>query len=251
MTARSPVVLEAFGLRLGVGGLSPTELRELRRRFPGDWDFLPYRPGMIVDRWFRMPRANPLGQGGPGRLEVIGNHIQMHLARNARTHVLVHAGVVVWNGRCVMFPGKSGAGKTTLVRAMLEAGATYMSDEYAAIDGSGMIHPYARPLALKSKTGRVRRVDPGDLNPSNGSPLRAMLILDTWYEPRALFRPAPLTRIESIALLSRNSAASLLRPEGALRAFSLATEAAEGLAGVRGAASAVVHWIKDRLRGVE
>jgi hypothetical protein len=43
----------------------------------------------------------------------------------------------------MVLPGKSFAGKTTLVAALVRAGAEYWSDEYAVLDANGDVHPYA------------------------------------------------------------------------------------------------------------
>src|SRR5438477_263298 len=45
--------------------------------------------------------------------------------------------------------GCSLSGKTTLVREMLRLGATYYSDEFAVVDDSGLVHPFARPLGIR------------------------------------------------------------------------------------------------------
>src|SRR5918994_2119193 len=70
--------------------------------------------------------------------------LQLHVAEFAPRRVFVHAGVVGWRGRAILLPGASHAGKSTLVAALLRAGATYYSDEYAVLDLSGRVHPYAR-----------------------------------------------------------------------------------------------------------
>ena len=52
-------------------------------------------------------------------------HAEFFVAERAPDHLFVHAGVVGWEGRAIVMPGASFAGKTTLVQAWLEAGATY------------------------------------------------------------------------------------------------------------------------------
>lgn len=64
--------------------------------------------------------------------------------------VLVHAAVAAIGDRAVVLPGRSGAGKTTLVAALALAGWTYLSDEVAALGpGGAIVRPYPRPLALE------------------------------------------------------------------------------------------------------
>ena len=43
----------------------------------------------------------------------------------------------------------TGAGKTTLTAAAVDAGLGYLSDERIGIDSTGMAHPYHKPLSLK------------------------------------------------------------------------------------------------------
>src|SRR6186997_3026660 len=86
-------------------------------------------------------------------------HAEPFVAERAPDHLFVHAGVVGWEGRAIVMPGASFAGKTTLVQAWLEAGATYYSDEFAVLDRDGRVHPFARPLAIRDgSTASTRRV---------------------------------------------------------------------------------------------
>ncbi|HEX2699153.1 MAG TPA: hypothetical protein VHM89_02985 [Acidimicrobiales bacterium] len=65
--------------------------------------------------------------------------------------VLVHAAVASLGARAVVMPGRSGAGKTTLVTALVLAGWRYLSDEVAALGpGGAEVRPYPRPLALEA-----------------------------------------------------------------------------------------------------
>ena len=45
-------------------------------------------------------------------------------------------------------PGHSFSGKSTLVAALVRAGAVYYSDEFAVLDPDGFVHPYAKALSL-------------------------------------------------------------------------------------------------------
>ena len=83
----------------------------------------------------------------------LGRELMVHVADMAPEFVFVHAGVVGWQGGALVLPGPSFAGKTTLVSALVRAGATYYSDEYASVDENGWVHPYARELQVR-KPGR-------------------------------------------------------------------------------------------------
>jgi hypothetical protein len=89
--------------------------------------------------------------------------LQTALAQHASDWTFVHAGVVAIDDRALVLPGRSGAGKTTLVRALLGQGAAYLSDEFAIVAPSGDVEPYARPLALRLPGRPFARVRAEDL----------------------------------------------------------------------------------------
>ena len=121
-------------------------------------------------------------------------HAEFFVAERAPDHLFVHAGVVGWEGRAIVMPGASFAGKTTLVQAWLEAGATYYSDEFAVLDRAGRVHPFARPLAIRDgSTALTRRVPVAALGAETGTtPLPIGLVLVTSYRARRSLATAPL-----------------------------------------------------------
>ena len=72
--------------------------------------------------------------------------LRAHVALQSPDRIFVHAGVVAVRGRAIVLPGTSYCGKTTLVAALVRAGATYFSDEFAVLDERGAVHPYPKPL---------------------------------------------------------------------------------------------------------
>jgi hypothetical protein len=76
--------------------------------------------------------------------------VRILVAEFARKVVFLHAGVVGWHGRAIILPGNSFYGKTTLVAELVRCGAEYYSDEYAVIDEVGLVHPFDRPLSLRT-----------------------------------------------------------------------------------------------------
>jgi len=81
--------------------------------------------------------------------EAFETDLQLYVAEMAPRRLFVHAGVVGWRGQAIIIPGRTFTGKTTLVAALVKAGATYYSDEYAVLDVRGRVHPYARPLGIR------------------------------------------------------------------------------------------------------
>ena len=67
-------------------------------------------------------------------LMLLDSQLRLHLGVKAPDTVFIHAGAVAYRGRTIVMPGKSFAGKTMLVAALVDSGATYYSDEFAVID---------------------------------------------------------------------------------------------------------------------
>ena len=58
----------------------------------------------------------------------------------------LHAAAVASCGRVTLFSGTSGAGKSSMATKALLQGYEYLSDEFALLDSTGMVHPFPRPL---------------------------------------------------------------------------------------------------------
>ena len=90
-------------------------------------------------------------------LQAFESKLALHVASHAEELLFVHAGVVGWRGRAIVLPGRTHAGKSTLVAALVRAGASYYSDEYALVDGDGRVRPYPRALSLRRARGAGAR----------------------------------------------------------------------------------------------
>ena len=126
-------------------------------------------------------------------LLLLESDLQLYVAEHSRSLVFVHAGVVGWRGRAIVIPGRSYSGKSTLVAALVKAGARYYSDEFAPIDARGRVHPYLVPLRLRQGAGeapkRVVLTAPG----SALRPIPVGLIVATRYERGARWRHRTVT----------------------------------------------------------
>jgi len=256
---RHAALLSAYGVQFGVQSDTSAVLDGLSERLPTDW----LRPvpasrlrdarlqrlfTVVVDDQVRIFDSN--GEVGPPRplqeaLDKLRTEIQLDLAEWAPGHVLVHAGVIGWNGRAVMFPGRSFAGKSTLVAALVQAGATYYSDELAVLDEDGRVHPYARPLGIRADDGRVSLRTAEQLGGIVGiDPLPLGTVVMTRYLPEAVWRPrraAPgftATRLMGLSLSMRR------HPERAISVLALACSRARCARGTRGEPDAVVSWLQ-------
>lgn len=68
--------------------------------------------------------------------------------------VVLHAAALSREGRAVLVSGPSGAGKTTLALALLEAGWRLLSDDFAPLErATGLVHPFLKALGLRPGPG--------------------------------------------------------------------------------------------------
>ena len=213
---------------------------------PSDWGT--DAPESPIDRSYTVARGDDgtwsvaidgealIALSGP---DAISEHIEgdLHhwLATYTRGFLFVHAGCVSWRDRAIVIPGRSFAGKTTLTRALLEAGASYYSDDYAIIDPTGAIHPFPRPLRVRPEhPGRSERVDPRGSNWSIGhDPIRAGVVAALTYDAEAGWDVETLTRGMGALSLLDNTVAARERPEDALRLMSTAMSGAIAIKGTR------------------
>ena len=200
-------------------------------------------------------RVESYGRSMPGSVEVevvlaiLHRQIRSHVAQFAPDRVFVHAGVVARGGRAVLIPGMSFSGKTTLVFELIHAGAEYYSDEYAVLDPDGLVHPYAKPLSLRSSNGSFRTDQPVDeIGGTTGeAPLPVGLVVVTEYRPDATWEPRRLTAGEGVLALLANTVTAQDRPDEALGALSKALKDAVILDGDRGEASEIAPRVLELL----
>lgn len=167
-------------------------------------------------------------------LDELEASVRHAVAAESAAWLFVHAGVVGWRGRAIVVPAPSRSGKTRLIEALVRAGATYYSDEYAVLDGDGTVHPFAKPLSIRaSSDGPRRRYLPSTVG---HAPLRAGVIVATSYEEGAAWRPEPMTPGDAVMTLLANTVRARLAPEVALPVLGRAVRGATAVRGVRGSA---------------
>ena len=255
----------SHGLRVGVRVNRPDLLPHLLARLP---------PGVrptaspVVDRIFSVWAAD----GAPARvyagevrrartydlaeaLAVLESEIRRGIAAAAPRRTFVHAGVVGWRGRAILVPGRSRSGKTTLVAALVRAGASYLSDEFAVLDERGRVHPFAKPLSVRGPSGCDRHAARVPVEALGGRvasrPLPVGIVALTAHRPGAAWAPARATRGQAVLEMLRHAAPARLRPEAVLAALDAATAGALLLAGERGeadeAARALLRALDDEV----
>jgi hypothetical protein len=238
-----PGLEEALSARL-----PPSEPPEGRLEHP---DRL-YRvePSATGARWdvFRGPRR-PVASTGPDEAaELVVSDFERHLARRSEGLVFVHAGAVARDGRAILLPGRSFAGKSALVAALLEDGAEYLSDEFAVVDAGGRVHPYARPLGLRRADGRVERVRPEALGARVSGPVPAGLVAFLRYRRDACFEIVAATPGEALLPLLVNTLEVLRRIETASAVLRSVVTTAPAVRGVRGEAREAARRLAELAR---
>ncbi len=226
---KSPVVDRVYSLV--VGGASP---RSRARRFN-----LLYVGPMLLSRTHDMQEA----------LQALETNLRMYVAERARGKLFVHAGVVGWQGKAIVMPGRSFSGKSTLVAALVKAGATYYSDEYALFDAKGHVHPYSVPLSIRTEPdgpGQKVRMETSDARVSK-APLPVGAILVTRYKHGAGWRPRLVSPGQGVLDLLANTVAARRKPAQALKRLSQVAATAPVYRGARGEADEIARSLLSRV----
>ena len=215
-----------------------------------------------IDRWFSLSRTDTghfaihLDQKLLWRCDherevwhLLESAIQIHVAEFAHTRIFVHAGVVGWRGQGLLLPGRSFSGKSTLVAALLRAGATYYSDEYAVLDEHGRVFAYPRRLALrKPDRTRDRRCWPEEFGSQAGSePLPVGLIAVARYKPGENWRPRRLSAGKALLELLGNTVSIQRQPGPALAPLLRISQQACALKGMRGEAGQMASTLLNQM----
>jgi len=195
------------------------------------------------------PRAGLARFDDADGIEALESALRTHVAGAAPDLVFVHAGVVAVDGRAIVVPGTTHAGKTTLVAELLRAGATYYSDELAVLTADGRVLPYAKPLALRGEDGGRPRVQAAELGAATGAgPAEVAIVARTWFEAGAAWAPAERSAADGVLMLLAHTGQARDAPERVLDAVRAATEGAVVLEGPRGEAAGVAADLLARAR---
>jgi hypothetical protein len=172
------------------------------------------------------------------------------VVRSLRGLYAVHAGVVQIGDEAVIVPGMTHAGKSALVAALLERGATYFSDEYALIDAQGLVHPYPRPLLVRNGTTQQAPRLAEDYGARTGvAPARLGWILALAYRPEEGWRLEPVPQSAGVMLLLQNTPHVLGESPDLLGVFQTAAAGAACWQGYRGDAAEAAREILRLVEG--
>lgn len=187
-------------------------------------------------------------QDVPAACERLVTDLQSAMARRAASYTFIHAGVVAIDHGALLLPARSRAGKSTLVAALLGAGAQYGSDEFAVIDPAGRVHPYSRPLALRTEAS-VARVPAEVLGAAvlTGSYPVAAVFFTEFREGTGL-RMQRLSAGEVVLRLLQHGLGVRGRPADTMAMLGAVAERARGFAGERGEADVAAVELIERAR---
>jgi hypothetical protein len=174
----------------------------------------------------------------PEALNSLESMMRFQIALLAKKKLFVHAGVVGWKGRAIVIPGHSFSGKTTLVSALVRAGAEYYSDEFAVFDHHGLVHPFPKALNIRGKSGQSTEKCPVEtLGGQRGTEaLPVGMIVVTEYHAGTRWRPRRLSQGDAVLALLAHTVRAQVAPEFALPTLGRVAEHAQGLSGKRGEA---------------
>lgn len=258
--SNAPKVLRvlAFGVRLEVHVEERALLPEVEAILPPTWtaaegdgvdtrfSIAPVDDGYEVSQ-DGVPMTPSVGRGIA--VEILDAQMRMAVATMSPRGAFIHAGCVAVDGRAVVLPGRSFAGKTTLVAEMIRRGATYLSDEFAVLDEDGLVHPYPKPLSIRPPEATLRSVHmaaretpAADLGADTGArALPIVLIAAARYRPAARWSPEPRSRAQGALILLSHALAARLDTERVLPIVRRAAAGAAVLEGDRGDAGEVAE----------
>jgi len=258
--------VRCYGRSIGVRTNVPELLNLLRARLPIGWQ---PRASPMVECLYSLRLGSPPRSGArqysllvgslrlirSANLEAIlldfADHVEFYVAEHARQRIFVHAGAVGWRGQAILIPGHSLSGKSTLVAALVRAGATYYSDEFAVLDARGRVHPYPRPLSLRAAPPAVAEKIPLEALGGRGAraPLPVGLVLITEYRAGSTWQPQLLSAGHGAIAMLPHTISVRQQPELTLTALEQVMTRATIWQGLRGEAATTAAAIIEALRG--
>ena len=244
--ATHELAVEAYGIRVAVGANDADLLERLAAVLPPlgrpcDPADVHHRFALFsTDGFHRIEGPGIIPGSGSADLEVavgmLDSSLRAQLAGTVPDRVFVHAGAVAHAGHAIVLPGRSLSGKTTLVTALLAAGAEYLSEEYAVLDEDGRVHPYPKALAIRAGRPRGVATTPESLGATvaTGS-FPVGIVAVTRYQGGATWNPDVLSPAAAVIAMLEHTIAAQERDRMSL-AYIRAAAPPVAFEGVRGEA---------------
>lgn len=237
---------ESLGVRLALTTDSSEVFERLPELLPPDAKLCPpladdpsYGVHLAPDGSYGFTRdGSPVSTGTDlaFAMSLLETQIRIFIGIHAPDRIFVHAGVVGHNDRAIVVPGRSFTGKTSMVLALVRAGATYYSDEFAVVDSNGLVHPYTKAPSVRGGDAKSKDQVVAAAGSADPPPIPLGAVVFSEYRPRATWSPQELTRGRGTLGLFSNTLAALQRSEEAMRVLAHALEGAIILEGERGEA---------------
>lgn len=156
-------------------------------------------------------------------LEQFERRVRLTVAEFAVGKVFLHAGVVGWNERAIVFPGDSFHGKTTLVAELVKKGAVYYSDEYAVLGEDGMVYPFPKMLSMRGIIDDFRQIDIpvekfGGI--AGNKPIPIGMMLFTRFQAKARWQPRNLSHGQAMMEVITHTLPIRNKPEFTLKVLN-------------------------------
>ena len=243
----------SYGVELGVRVTEPGLLDHLRSR-------LPYASSLskakIVERLFSVVA---LSADKPAKTRynfywdhmLFGNKLtltelldkldamaSLAVAELSMENLFVHAGVVEWQGKAILIPGRSHSGKSTLVAELVKNGARYYSDEFAVLDDQGHITAYPKPISMRDPKTKIQKdVSVDSIGGQVGDRrLPVGLVVISQYESGGHWEPRELSAGSGVLHLLDNTHSAQRAPDRAMQVLKHAVINAKILNSPRGEA---------------
>lgn len=199
------------------------------------------------------PPEGPHPVGSPAHAHDVGrlaDAVEQAVAEHTRLGVTVHAGAVGWRSphgeAALLVCGRSHAGKSTLVSALVRHGAVYLGNEFAVVDRDAHLHPLPGPLVERVGGERhhtLPRFDP--CATSHRWPVA--VIAAATYRPWATWCPEELCGAAAALPVIENVLQAADATEDTMAVTAAVAEHAQVLVGERGEADLTAPLLIEAL----
>jgi hypothetical protein len=242
--------LSAFGAVIEIVCDTPDVWEVCAGAVPAYWravDAVPPDVRFVIERWVgeaddeprflfaedgRRPRE---GITASQVRKFLSSRVDYQLGAYARGCAFIHAGLVLHQGRAILLPGTSRAGKSTLTAALVRAGADYVSDDVAVIGPDGRVQLLARQIALRPDVAADFAPPIGCIPASlrDGTAAVGTILILSYQEGAPPLDVRPLSAGETVLRLAANSMNGRHQPDAVLGACAAAASSALCCEGVR------------------
>ena len=248
-------MVEAYGARLAVSAPDTEVLTRIIDGLPRGWtvsaepvteDTVEWRFAVLREGYgYRIKDGDGSERACPDlelAIWMLRTQMRRYIGHHAPDLVFIHSGVVAHKGLAILLPGPSFAGKSTLVAALVRAGADFYSDEFAILDSDGVVLQYREPLMIRGLHG-TEEVDIGPVIVQ--PPISVGLVALAMYKPGAAWLPRRLTAAAGVLAMMEHAVPARERPAETLSTLGVALRNAVILQGERGEADETAQALLD------